>query len=211
MKSIREWRIEKEGVSPQKLLELNLMTSLRNFAGGPTVKQDAGIRSGLRSKILSLWKDAQASGMSALDFVRQVWAVAGSVATGKMGGNLNIGATAKGLGGQDPQQEEWTRLSELVLKEMGEGEFEIDKSQFAKFVDSASLDIDSKLRRELKQKIKTIGEMPEYSNMSKAELFKKIVAAVAALEAEMSGSTASIASLTGKLNKPEEDIAKEVR
>ena len=206
MKSIREWRTEREGVSPQKLLEFNLMTSLRNFAGGSTVKQDSQIRSGLRSKILSLWKDAQASGMTALDFVRQVWAVAGSAVTGKMGGNLNVANTAKGLSAPDSQQAEWNRLSELVLKEM-EGEF-IDKSQFARFAGGTSLDIDSEIKNELRPKILKLMKEAEDEGKSKAELFKKIVAAVAAIEAEVTSGTASVASLTGKLNAPNEDIAK---
>jgi hypothetical protein len=92
-----------------------------------------------------------------------------------------------------------------------ESGFEIDKSQFARFAGGTSLDIDSKMKQELRSKIDHIGKMDDFKELSKAELFKKIVAAVAALEAEVSGSTASIASLTGKLNRPEEDIAKEVR
>ena len=210
MKSIREWRNEKGGVSPQNLLELNLMTSLRNFAGGSTVKQDPQIRSGLRSKILSLWKDAQASGMGALDFVRQVWAVAGSVATGKMGGNLNVGAAAKGLTAPDSQQAEWARLGDLLLKEMeGDEEVRIDKAQFARFAGGkTSLDIDSKLRTELKSKIEHIGKMDDFKSLKPAELFQKIVAAVAAIEAEVTSGTASVASLTNGLNAPNENIAK---
>jgi hypothetical protein len=227
MKSIREWRIEKEGVSPQKLLEFNLMTSLRNFAGGSTLKQDSQIRSGLRSKILSLWKDAQESGMTALDFVRQVWAVAGSAVTGRMGGNLNVANTAKGLSAPDSQQTEWNRLSELVLKEM-EGEYKIDKTLFTRFAGGTSLDIDSEIKSELRPKIlklmKDAGigsgavrggsgaeaedEDKGKGKISKAELFKKIVAAVAAIEAEVTSGTASVASLTGGLNASNEDIAK---
>jgi hypothetical protein len=211
MKSIREWRNEKEGVSPQKLLEFNLMTSLKNFAGGSTVKQDPGIRSGLRSKILSLWKDAQASGMGALDFVRQVWAVAGSVATGKMGGNLNVGAAAKGLTAPDSQQAEWARLGDLLLKEMGEeagSEYNIDRALFARFAGGTSLDIDSEIKTELRPKILMLTKKAEKEGKSKAELFQKIVAAVAAIEAEVTSGTASVASLASGLNAPNEDIAK---
>jgi hypothetical protein len=207
MKSIREWRIEKDGVSPQKLLEFNLMTSMRNFAGGSTLKQDSQIRSGLRSKILSLWKDAQASGMTPLNFVRQVWAVAGSAVTGKMGGNLNVANTAKGLSAPDSQQAEWNRLSELVLKEM-EGEYKIDKAQFARFAGGQSLDIDSEIKAELRPKILMLTKKAEEEGKSKAELFQKIVAVVAAIEAEVASGTASVNSLATKLNAPNEDIAK---
>jgi len=207
MKSIREWRIEKDGVSPQKLLEFNLMTSMRNFAGGSTLKQDSQIRSGLRSKILSLWKDAQASGMTPLNFVRQVWAVAGSAVTGKMGGNLNVANTAKGLSAPDSQQAEWNRLSELVLKEM-EGEYKIDKAQFARFAGGQSLDIDSEIKAELRPKILMLTKKAEEEGKSKAELFQKIVAVVAAIEAEVTSGTASVNSLATKLNAPNEDIAK---
>jgi hypothetical protein len=214
MKSIREWRTEREGVSPQKLLEFNLMTSLRNFAGGSTVKQDSQIRSGLRSKILSLWKDAQASGMTPLDFVRQVWAVAGSAVTGRMGGNLNVANTAKGLSAPDSQQVEWNRFSELVLKEMeGEmgaqpagGDYEINKAKFAQFANSSTLDVDSKLRSLLRAKIDDIRKMDKYQNMSSAEFFQKVVAAVAAIETDTTSSTASVGSLADKLNKPNEGL-----
>jgi hypothetical protein len=212
MKSIREWRADREGRIGKNLMELNLATSLRNFVGGANIKQDPRIKAGLRSKILGLWKDAQGSGMSALDFVRQVWAIAGSLATGKSGTNLSVGTAAKGLNAVDDHHQEWAELSELVLKEMV-GDADIDKSQFAKFAGSTTLDVDSKLKQELRSKINHIGEMKEFSGLTKAELFKKIVAAVAALEADVSGSTISIASVAGKMNSADDDkdIAQEVR
>ena len=58
------------------------------------------------------------------------------------------------------------------------------------------------------KKILKLMKEAEDEGKSKAELFKKIVAAVAAIEAEVTSGTASVASLTGRLNAPNEDIAK---
>ena len=114
MKSIKEWRMDNEVLS-RNLTELNLMASFRNFAGGSNVKEDPRIKAGLKTKILSLWKDAQEAGMSALDFVRQVWAVAGSLATGKAGSNLNVANAARTLSAPT-QQKEWEELGDLIIR-----------------------------------------------------------------------------------------------
>lgn len=208
MKSIREWRMEKDS----GFLESQILQAAKRFFGMSSIKLDPKIKQTMYNRLSNLWgeisgsKDGQA--MDAAEFSRQAAAIAAQVAAEKSGSTVNISNVFRNSQGNP--QKEWAILSDLLLKEM-DGGFEIDKSQFARFAGGTSLDIDSKLKQELRSKIKHIGEMSEFSELSKAELFKKIVAAVAALEAEVSGSTASIASLTGKLNRPEEDIAKEVR
>jgi hypothetical protein len=208
MKSIREWRMEKDS----GFLESQILQAAKRFFGMSSIKLDPKIKQTMYNRLSTLWgeisgsKDGQT--MDAAEFSRQAAAIAAQVAAEKSGSTVNISNVFRNPQG-NPQQE-WAILSDLLLKEMESG-FEIDKSQFARFAGGTSLDIDSKMKQELRSKIDHIGKMDDFKELSKAELFKKIVAAVAALEAEVSGSTASIASLTGKLNRPEEDIAKEVR
>lgn len=205
MKSIREWRMEKDG----GFLETQILQAAKRFFGMSSIKLNPKIKQTMYNRLSTLWGEISGSedgqAMDAAEFSRQAAAIAAQVAAEKSGSTVNISNVFRNPQGNP--QKEWAILSDLLLKEM-DGGFEIDKSQFARFAGGTSLDIDSEIKNELRPKILKLMKEAEDEGKSKAELFKKIVAAVAAIEAEVTSGTASIASLTGKLNAPNEDIAK---
>ena len=219
MKSIREWRMEKDS----GFLESQILQAAKRFFGMSSVKLDPKIKQTMYNRLSTLWGEISGSkdpkdgpAMDAAEFSRQAAAIAAQVAADKSGPNVNISNVFRNPQG-NPQQE-WAILSDLLLKEMeGEGEFKIDRNVFARFA-GGTTDIDSEIRSELrpkilklmKEKVKTDADIASGAGaedenkgkISKAELFKKIVVAVAAIEAEMTGGTASAESLANNLNAP---------
>jgi hypothetical protein len=96
------------------------------------------------------------------------------------------------------------------MKEKGLVNEDLDKSNFARFMGSTSMDIDSQIKVKLRSKIEEIMELDDFKDLPKDELFKKIVATVSAVVADMSGSKASISGLTSRLNA-DDPVAQEVK
>jgi hypothetical protein len=213
-------------------LEGQILQAAKRFFGMSSIKLNPKIKQTMYNRLSTLWGEISGStdpkdgpAIDAAEFSRQAAAIAAQVAADKSGSTVNISNVFRNPQG-NPQQE-WAILSDLLLKEM-EGEYKIDKTLFTRFAGGTSLDIDSEIKSELRTKIlklmKDAGigsgavrggsgaeaedEDKGKGKISKAELFKKIVAAVAAIEAEVTSGTASVASLTGGLNASNEDIAK---
>lgn len=96
------------------------------------------------------------------------------------------------------------------MKEKGLVNEDLDKSNFARFMGSTSMDVDTKIKTKIRGKIEEIMEMEDFAEMPKDELLKKIITVVSALVADMGGTKASISGLTSRLNADEADpIAQE--
>lgn len=96
------------------------------------------------------------------------------------------------------------------MKEKGMVNEDLDKSNFARFMGGTSMDIDSQIKVKLRSKIEEIMEMDDFKDLPKDELFKKIVATVSAIVADMSGTKASVSGLTSRLNT-DDPVAQEVK
>ena len=96
------------------------------------------------------------------------------------------------------------------MKENGLANEDLDRSNFARFMGSTSMDVDTKIKTKIRSKIEEVMEMDEFAEMPKDELLKKIITAVSAIIADMGGTKASISGLTNRLNADESDpIAQE--
>jgi hypothetical protein len=199
MKSIREWRSEKES---NNFYEANLVNALRNMVGGSSVKADPSIKAGLRSRIISLWKDAKDNGMGAKDFLNQVWAVVGSLVTGRGGSNINVGSVGRSIAAE-PQHAEWTALGDAILSED-----DMTQSQFTKVMGGPTVEIDSEIKSKLRDKIRAIQNDEDFRDKDPETLLREIMAVVSSLLAGKSGSSMSTSGVFGKLhNSSEEKVA----
>jgi hypothetical protein len=199
MKSIREWRSEKES---NNFYEANLVNSLRNMVGGSSVKADASIKAGLRSRIISLWKDAKGNGMGAKEFLNQVWAVVGSLVTGRSGDNVSVGAVGRSLA-SEPQHAEWMALGDAILSEE-----DMTQSQFTRVMGGSTVDVDPEIKSKLRDKIRAIQNDEDFRDKDPETLLREIMAVVSSLLAGKSGSSMSTSGVFGKLhNSSEEKVA----
>lgn len=207
MKSFREWK----NFSGRNVLEENLATAMRNFAGGSNLKVDNSIRTGLRSKILQLWRDAQEQGISALDFARQVWASVSMLVTKRSGANLNTSAVSKDF--SSPQQQEWNRLSDLVSKElmleMG-GEDEIDNIDLVRILGSSSIRVNRNLEIKLKPKLQQIFKDKDFAEEDPSELLRQVIAVAAKEITGAQGTTLSTQKLARGLGREDDPVAREM-
>jgi hypothetical protein len=107
---------------------------------------------------------------------------------------------------------EWMREKGMINEEG-----DINASNFARFMGGQSFDVDAHLKTLLRQKVESILQMDEFKDKSKSEMLKAFTAAIGAIEAEMSGSTASASKMVGRLgdsqgkqNDPADQVAQEV-
>lgn len=208
MKSFKEWKSSEFGT--KNVLEENLMTAMRNWAGGSNLKVDNSIKTGLRSKILQLWRDAQEQGISALDFARQVWASVSMLVTGRSGANLNTSAMAKDF--SSPQQQEWNRLSDLVSKELvlEMGEDDIDNIDLVRILGSSSIRVNRNLEIRLKPKLQQIFKDKDFAEEDPSELLRQVIAIAAKEITGAHGTTLSTQKLAKGLGAEDDPIAREM-
>jgi len=192
MKSIKEWRNEKESAD---FYEANLVSALRNMVGGSSVKTDPSIKAGLRSRIISLWKDSKDNGMGAKDFLNQVWAVVGSLVTGRSGSNVNVGSVGRSLAAE-PQHAEWTALGDEILSEVDD----MTQSQFTRVMGGPTVDVDSEIKSKLRDKIRAIQNDEDFKDKDPETLLREIMAVVSSLLAGKSGSSMSTSGVFAKLH-----------
>lgn len=209
MKSFKEWKGSEFGC--RNVLEENLTTAMRNWAGGSNIKVDNSIKTGLRSKILQLWRDAQEQGVSALDFARQVWASVSMLVTGRSGTNLNTSATAKDF--SSPQQQEWNRLSDLVSKELvlEMGEDDIDNIDLVRILGSSSIRVNRNLEIRLKPKLQQIFKDKDFADEDPSELLRQVIAVAAKEITGVSGTTLNTQKLAKGLGGEDDPIAREMK
>lgn len=208
MKSFKEWKSSEFGC--RNVLEENLTTAMRNWAGGSNLKVDNSIKTGLRSKILQLWRDAQEQGVSALDFARQVWASVSMLVTGKSGANLNTSAMAKDF--SSPQQQEWNRLSDLISKELvlEMGEDDIDNIDLVRILGSSSIRVNRNLEIRLKPKLQQIFKDKDFADEDPSELLRQVIAIAAKEITGVSGTTLNTQKLAKGLGGEDDPIAREM-
>jgi hypothetical protein len=93
------------------------------------------------------------------------------------------------------------------MKEKGMIGEDISSSNFARFMGGTSFDIDVQIKKLLRPRVEQILNMDEYKNLEPGEVFKKIVAAVGAIETEMGGTKGSISSLAKRINAHRRGLA----
>jgi len=220
MKSFSEWKNQD---IYQTISEISV-AGIRNWFGGSSMKVDPQIRAQIKSKLINVWRDAQAAGMSRLDFARQVMAAAYGVSTGKSGTNISAAQAATGLqqaqtglqqaqpaavGASDQVAKEWAKFVDELLVEMsdeGASGDEIDNTSLIRMLGGSSIKINHDLRADLHPKLQQILRDPKIDEMRKtdpSELLRQFVA-IAANEIvgrPQSGSM-NTSYVAGKLDDP---------
>lgn len=213
MKSFSEWKNQD---IYQTISEISV-AGIRNWFGGSSMRVDPQIRAQIKSKLINVWRDAQAAGMSRLDFARQVMAAAYGASTGKSGTNISAAQAATGLqqaqpaavSASDQVAKEWAKFVDELLVEMsdeGASGDEIDNTSLIRMLGGSSIKINHDLRADLHPKLQQILRDPKIDEMRKtdpSELLRQFVA-IAANEIvgrPQSGSM-NTSYVAGKLDDP---------
>jgi len=175
MKSIKEWMSEKDMISED--FDKN---ALQRYFGSTQIEVDQNIRKELRPKIERIMDMDEYKVLPKEELLQKFKAVIVHIVGGMSGTTLNSRSAARKIDGE---------MSST------------DISKFATMMGSEKMDVDYKLRRELKPKIERILDMDEYKDMPKSELEAKILAVVFQLLGEMSGGSMSISRLQNKFEQ----------
>lgn len=179
MRSIKEWMFEK-GLLGEDFDK----NSMSRYFGSTTIEVDQGLRRELKPKIERIMDMDEYKAMPKDEMLKKIKVVV-SQAVADLGGSR---LTSRGLADR-----------------LGDDENSVNKSKFSRMMGSESLEVDMKLRQELKPKLERIMDMDEYRDMPKSELEEKLIAVVSQLVAEMSGGSMSVGSLAKRMDKREDD------
>jgi len=89
------------------------------------------------------------------------------------------------------------------MQERGMTSEEFDKNAFTRYFGSSTLEVDQRLRRELRPKVERIMDMEKYRSVPREELLGRLNSVVAQVLAEVGGRTFSSRSMAGKLSDGE--------
>jgi hypothetical protein len=187
MRSIREWLVDKGLVGEE--FDRN---AFAQYMDSNPVKIDRGLEMELRSKVRRIMDIDKFRSMPAEDLLDRMKAVISQTVAGMSGSFLGTRAAAKNLGSDEGEK--------------------VDATRFARMMGGEKVEVDAKLRRELKPKIEGImyENNKKENPLPKAELERELIAVVSKLVAGMSGTTISAGDLERRLDTPvEEPIAKE--
>jgi hypothetical protein len=196
MKSIREWMFER-GLLGEDFDK----NALAKYFGSTTVKVDQNLRRELKNKIERILN--MNSSVPKEEILTKLKIVISQIVSGAGGNKL----TSRGL-----------------ADKLSDDESVVNKSKFADMMGSETLEVDTKIRRELEPKIEYImglelddsdkekansteggSERPTYGDLPKSELEERLIAVVSQLVAEMSGSSMSVSTLGDRMDSFEDD------
>lgn len=179
MKSIKQWMYERGMIS-----EDVDAVALSRYHGAGQVEIDQTLRRELRPKVERIMDMDEYKSMSRDELLTKIKTVVSQLVAG-------VGGRMLGTRG----------LADKLSDEEGS----VDKSKFARMMGSERLEVDSKLRSELKPKIDFIMDMEEYKSMPKSELEQRMIAVVEQLVSELKGSTMSLGAFARKMNSFEDE------
>lgn len=184
MKSIKDWMSEK-GVVGEDFDK----GSMSRYFGSTTIDVDQNLRRELKPKIDRIMDMEEYRSIPKNDLLNKLKVV--------------ISQIVADLGG--------TKFtSRSVADKLSDGENVVNKTKFSRMMGSETLEVDLKLRQELKPKLERIMDMEEYRSIPKGELEAKIIAVVSQLVGEMSGGSMSVSTLANRMDRVEEDpVARE--
>lgn len=187
MKSIREWMLENGVVSE----DFDKNSTARYF-GSSSVDVDQNLRRELKPKVERIMDMEEFKSLPKDELLNKLKVVVSQIVA-EVGSTT---ATSRGLAAR-------------IGAEEGSS---VDKNKFVRMMGSERLEVDQGLRRELRPKIERIMDMEEYRALPKSELESRLIAVMAQLVAETSGSTMNLSSISKRINAPEaeqEPIAQE--
>lgn len=187
MKSIREWMLENGVVSE----DFDKNSTARYF-GSSSVDVDQNLRRELKPKVERIMDMEEFKSLPKDELLNKLKVVVSQIVA-EVGSTT---ATSRGLAAR-------------IGAEEGSS---VDKNKFVRMMGSERLEVDQGLRRELRPKIERIMDMEEYRSLPKSELESRLIAVMAQLVAETSGSTMNLSSISKRINAPEaeqEPIAQE--
>lgn len=204
MKSIRDWRSDKELEREiNEALGVNV-SSVRNVFGAKTSnKVDPALRASLRTKILQISREHPE--LNPLNLFREIMKVVGMLIW-KLSGTSMSASKFSSVVNQD--QNEWAVIR-TVIQEMSPSMVdapEIDPGLAVRTAGSR-LETDSKIKSALKVAFDHIKKYPEYKDVAPSELFDKMRDALLLLSSETKGNTGSTRMAVDKIN--DDPIAKE--
>lgn len=218
MKSFKEWKNQ----DIHEMISEISVAGVRNWFGGSSMKVDPKIRSQIRSKLLSVWRDAQAAGMSKLEFAQQVMAAAYGAATGKQGSTIGAAQAAAGLQSQPaapPEQvaREWAKFVDALLVEMDNDNSDaIDNVDLVRILGSSNIRVNKELKTRLHPKLQQILRDPDFADIAQndpSELLRQIIAVAAnEIVGRSQAGTMGTSNVANKLNRDDnhDQIAREM-
>lgn len=179
MKSVREWMAER-GIVKEDFDK----TAMVRYFGSTNVEVDQGLKRELRPKIERIIDMDEYRSLPREDVLEKIKIVISQIVA-EMGGS--------------------TVSSRSMADRMGDEEISVNKNKFARMMGGDRLDVDQKIKSELKTKIERIMDMEEYGSIPKEELEKKLIVVVTQIVSEMSGATMSLSGAERKINNFDDD------
>lgn len=179
MKSVREWMAER-GMMREDFDK----TAMARYFGSTNVEVDPGLKRELRPKIERIIDMDEYRSIPREEVLEKIKVVMSQIVA-EMGGS--------------------TVSSRSMADRMGDEGSSVDKNKFARMMGGERMDVDQKIKSELKPKIERIMDMEEYESIPKEDLEKKLIAVATQIVSEMSGSTMSLSGAERKLNNFEDD------
>ena len=186
MKSIKDW-ISERGVMGEEFDK----NSMSRYFGSTTVDVDQNLRRELKPKIDRIMDMEEYRSIPKNDLLNKLKVVISQIVA-ELGGTR---FTSRG-----------------VADRLSDEDNVVNKTKFSRMMGSESLEVDTKLRQELKPKLERIMDMEEYRSIPKSELESKIISVVSQLVGEMSGASMSVSTLANRMDRVEDDpVAHESR
>jgi hypothetical protein len=201
MKSIQDWRRDKEiDKEINETLGLNV-SSVKNVLGSTSSKVDPTLRATLRTKILQIARDYPE--VNPLNLFREIMKVVGMLIW-KMSGTSVSASKFSGVANQNAQdQNEWAIIKTIIEQ----GENDLDSSLMVRSTGNR-LETDSKIKSALKVAYDHIRNYSEYKDMPADQLFDKMQDALLLLAGDLKGNVGSTRMAVDKINN--DPIAREI-
>jgi ribosomal protein S13 len=184
MRSIRDWMAER-GMLGEDFDKRSMMRHL----GSSTVDVDLNLRRELKPKVMRIMDMDEYKSMPKDELLDRLKVVVSNIVS-EMGGRK---FTSRRLAGN-----------------LSDDENEVDKTKFSRMMGSESLEVDIRLKRELRPKLERVMDMEEYKSIPKGELVDKLIVVMSQLVGEMSGSRMSLGTLSNRMVPSEDDpVARE--